>query len=418
MEYEKVKRTNQFIFCSSKHASKRRKILTNNCKGILISPVNPRKMGAAIKEFLNFLKINYPNSYENDETEDNENNVKFDSEMKSSNVEKQLNDEISKINSAYNRFSPLRYIVKNFALIKFNDINDKNPSDIVTQIFLCVQKKNEKYRLRNICKIIPFDYICKPHLSPFIKTILPLIKENFIDGICAKENFTVSHIMKLLNITGEKEKEPEEIEIEGETKNEDTEEKNGYNEKEIKEKEDNEKEIKDKEDNEKKIKDNEDNEKEIKDNEDNEKEIKDNEDNEKENSTKGSEDNEKEYEEKEDSEKKNATKKNEDSVKENEERKNEDNEKKIQNTTKDIKNKSNKKVSWGLVYKCSNTKTLTKKDVLAVLDNCIGNNYCVNLTKPDLAIVVYVNEIMCGISIIKDYDKTRKFNISSFNEDS
>ncbi|CRH02908.1 conserved Plasmodium protein, unknown function [Plasmodium relictum] len=398
MEYKKTKRTNQFIFESSKHAAKRQKINVNShCKGILLSPVNPRKMSAAIKEFLNFLKINYPNNYENGDTNNNENDVKCDLEKKNSNVEKQLNDEIDKANLEYQRFVPLRNIIKNFAFIKFNNTNDKDPSYIVTQIFSCAQKKNEKYKLRNICKIIPFDCICKPHLSPFIKTIVPLIKENFSNGICVQENFSVSHILKLLNISGEKEKEEEE-ETEIETQNEDEKnEEKKEKENEAQENENNERKVEEKEDNEK--------ENEAKKNENNEKEIVEKEDDEKKKEAKKNENNEKEIVEKEDDEKKKEA------------QKNENNEKKIQNTTKEM-NESNKKISWGLVYKCSNTKTLTKRDVLTVLDNCIGNNYCVNLTKPDLAIIVYVTEIMCGISIIKDYDKTRKFNISSFNEDS
>ncbi|ETW59963.1 hypothetical protein PFMC_04138 [Plasmodium falciparum CAMP/Malaysia] len=377
MEYKKTKRTNQFIFEGSKHATKRQKInVSAQCKGILLSTVSPRKMSSGIKEFINFLKLNFPEeNLENGEikikeaaTDDHDN----DSDRKTSNVEKQLNEEIRKENSDYIRFAPLRNIIKNFTFIKFNNAADKNPSEIVTQIFSMARNKKEKYILRNICKIIPFDCICKPHISPFIKTLLPLLKENFSKGLCVQENFTITNLLKLLNVSEEKTTElaNKQDEPQEENGNEDTsksnENKNG----------DNNNENKNGHNNENKNGDN--------------------------NENKNGDINEN---------------KNDETSKTNSQ--NDNKEKKSENKNETVLNSSGeKKTTWGLIYKCSNTRTLTKKDVLTVLDNCIGNNYSVNLTKPDLAIIVHVTEIMCGISIIRDYDKTRKFNISSFNEDS
>ncbi|KYN98272.1 hypothetical protein PGSY75_1249100, partial [Plasmodium gaboni] len=209
MEYKKTKRTNQFIFEGSKHATKRQKInVSPQCKGILLSTISPRKMSTGIKEFINFLKLHFPEEnvangdvkIKDVATDDQDN----DSDRKTSNVEKQLNEEIRKENSDYIRFAPLRNIIKNFTFIKFNNAMDKNPSDIVTQIFSMARNKKEKYILRNICKIIPFDCICKPHISPFIKTLLPLLKENFSKGLCVQENFTITNLLKLLNVSEEK----------------------------------------------------------------------------------------------------------------------------------------------------------------------------------------------------------------------
>ncbi|ETW17346.1 hypothetical protein PFFVO_03778 [Plasmodium falciparum Vietnam Oak-Knoll (FVO)] len=369
MEYKKTKRTNQFIFEGSKHATKRQKInVSAQCKGILLSTVSPRKMSSGIKEFINFLKLNFPEeNLENGEikikeaaTDDHDN----DSDRKTSNVEKQLNEEIRKENSDYIRFAPLRNIIKNFTFIKFNNAADKNPSEIVTQIFSMARNKKEKYILRNICKIIPFDCICKPHISPFIKTLLPLLKENFSKGLCVQENFTITNLLKLLNVSEEKTTElaNKQDEPQEENGNEDT----------------------------------------SKSNENKNGDSDENKNGDNNNENKNGDINEN---------------KNDETSKTNSQ--NDNKEKKSENKNETVLNSSGeKKTTWGLIYKCSNTRTLTKKDVLTVLDNCIGNNYSVNLTKPDLAIIVHVTEIMCGISIIRDYDKTRKFNISSFNEDS
>ncbi|KYN95590.1 hypothetical protein PRSY57_1248500 [Plasmodium reichenowi] len=412
MEYKKTKRTNQFIFEGSKHATKRQKInVSAQCKGILLSTVSPRKMSSGIKEFINFLKLHFPEeNLEKGEikikeaaTDDHDN----DSDRKTSNVEKQLNEEIRKENSDYIRFAPLRNIIKNFTFIKFNNAADKNPSEIVTQIFSMARNKKEKYILRNICKIIPFDCICKPHISPFIKTLLPLLKENFSKGLCVQENFTITNLLKLLNVSEEKTSElaNKQDEPQEENANEDTskgnENKNGDNN-ENKNGDNNEN--KNGDNNENKNGDNNEN----KNGDNNENKNGDN------NENKNGDNNENKNG---DNNKNDDENKNDQTSKTNSQNDNE--EKKSENKNETVLNSSGeKKTTWGLIYKCSNTRTLTKKDVLTVLDNCIGNNYSVNLTKPDLAIIVHVTEIMCGISIIRDYDKTRKFNISSFNEDS
>ncbi|EWC75085.1 hypothetical protein C923_04236 [Plasmodium falciparum UGT5.1] len=203
-DYDKTRKFN----ISSFNEDSQKINVSAQCKGILLSTVSPRKMSSGIKEFINFLKLNFPEeNLENGEikikeaaTDDHDN----DSDRKTSNVEKQLNEEIRKENSDYIRFAPLRNIIKNFTFIKFNNAADKNPSEIVTQIFSMARNKKEKYILRNICKIIPFDCICKPHISPFIKTLLPLLKENFSKGLCVQENFTITNLLKLLNVSEEK----------------------------------------------------------------------------------------------------------------------------------------------------------------------------------------------------------------------
>ncbi|GAW83854.1 hypothetical protein, conserved [Plasmodium gonderi] len=394
MEYKKTKRTSQYIFEGSRHAVKRQKMnVSPECKGILISTLSPKRMTIGIKEFLNFLKVNFPidedkreevkndekpnggeekdekqNGGENKDEKQNggenkdekpnggEQKNEKESEKKSYSIEKQFNNEIEKENKEYNRFAPLRNIIKNFTFIKFNNMYDKSPSDIVQEIFVLAHNKKEKYILRHLCKIIPLDCICKPHISPFTKSILPIMKKNFSRSTCVQKNFTVSHLLKLMNVSVEKEisEEVEGEEVEGkEVEGKEVEGKeveNGIKTKEVSEVRQ-------------------------------EVHIK------------------KDEQENESEQKKDHAK---------EEQKN-------SNVNKDV---PEKKLSWALIYKCSNTKTLSKRDVLTVLDNCIGNNYSVNLNNPDLAIVVYVTEIMCGISIVKGYGKTRKFNISAFNEDS
>ncbi|SOV24025.1 conserved Plasmodium protein, unknown function [Plasmodium sp. DRC-Itaito] len=394
MEYKKTKRTNQFIFEGSKHATKRQKInVSPQCKGILLSTISPRKMSTGIKEFINFLKLHFPEeNVENGDvkikevaTDDQDN----DSDRKTSNVEKQLNEEIRKENSDYIRFAPLRNIIKNFTFIKFNNAMDKNPSDIVTHIFSMARNKKEKYILRNICKIIPFDCICKPHISPFIKTLLPLLKENFSKGLCVQENFTITNLLKLLNVSEEKTSELANKEDDPKEEN-----KNGNE---------------NKNDDDNNNKNDDDNNNKNDDDNNNKNDDDNNNKNDEDNNNKNDEDNNNKNDDNNNKNDENS-KTNSQNVKE---------EKKSENKNEKVLNSSGeKKTTWGLIYKCSNTRTLTKKDVLTVLDNCIGNNYSVNLTKPDLAIIVHVTEIMCGISIIRDYDKTRKFNISSFNEDS
>ncbi|CDU20989.1 conserved protein, unknown function [Plasmodium yoelii] len=380
MEYKKTKRPNQYVFEGSKHNSKRQKINVNaQCKGILMSALSNRRTNAGIKELLNFINLNFPannndvikkieatdevNKKVNGEA-NNEVNVEVNVEVngeengeenKISTIEKELKDEICKANSEHNRFVPLRNIIKNFTFIKFNNDNDLNPSDIINKTFMLATNKKEKYFFRNICKIIPLDTICKPHLSPFIKTLLPLMRKHFTDGKCMEDTFTVNYLLKIMNVPDEKTDEKNDEKNEG--KND---EKNGEKSEEKNEGKNDEK-----------------------------------------NEGKNDEKNEGKNDEK------NEGKSGEKSEEKSEEKSGEKNE-----------DSSGNKKSWALIYKCCNTKTLTKRDVLKVLDNCIGNNYSVNLTKPDMAIIVYVTEIMCGISIVKDYASTRKFNIGSFNDDS
>ncbi|SCM26975.1 conserved Plasmodium protein, unknown function [Plasmodium chabaudi chabaudi] len=336
MEYKKTKRPNQYVFEGSKHNSKRQKINVNaQCKGILMSALSNRRTNAGIKELLNFINLNFPADTNNVTKEVEVNGEVNGDENKVSTVEKQLKEEISKANSEHNRFVPLRNIIKNFTFIKFNNENDINPSDIINKTFTLASNKKEKYFFRNICKIIPLDSICKPHLSPFIKTVLPLMRKHFTNGKCMEDVFTVSYLLKIMNVPDEKAEEKAE-----EKSEEKTEEKA-----------------------------------------------------------------EEKVEEK-------TEEKAEEKVEEKTEKK--DGEKKDESN----KDSSGNKKSWALIYKCCNTKTLSKRDVLKVLDSCIGDNYSVNLSKPDMAIIVYVTEIMCGISIVKDYASTRKFNIGSFNDDS
>ncbi|GAB69307.1 hypothetical protein PCYB_147350 [Plasmodium cynomolgi strain B] len=324
-------------------------------------------MTVGIKEFLNFLKVHFPSEADGaaekrqagktkqtedqavkqgekqaekteqtekpHQTEDKPNGEQAEPEGKGGRMEKQLNDEIEKEKMEYNRFAPLRNIVKNFTFIKFNNIKEKNPSDIVQQIFMLAHNKKEKYILRHLCKIIPLDCICKPHMSPFIKTILPVLKKNFPKGTCAQESFTVGHLSKLMSVAaeeGDKEGEKEEGQAkEGEKEEEQA--KEGDKKEEQAE-----------------------------------------------------EEQAKEGEKKEDQTKEDQKV---------EEKKAEESQAKEETTPSEDKHAAGKKVSWALVYKCSNTKTLMKRDVLTVLDNCIGSNYSVNLGNPDMAVVVYVTEV-------------------------
>ncbi|SBT81159.1 conserved Plasmodium protein, unknown function, partial [Plasmodium malariae] len=300
-------------------------------------------------------------------------------------VERQLKNDIDKENSEYNRFIPLRNIIKNYTFIKFNYVNDKTPSEIVNDIFFLANDKKEKYILRNICKIIPLDCICKPHISPFIKAVLPLIRKNFSNGMCAQEHFTVNHLMKILNLSGEKVEAGEGEKDEG-VKDE------GVKERQGDKKEEKEKEI--------------DGEKEL----DEGKEVQGDEKRE------GSSEegkkrkveldiNNKENAEKDEigingkvrSDKVSISKQNKENLSGKEGKDGDEdcstNENGVGVITNEEKKDSEKKVTWALIYKCSNTKTLLKKDVLTVLDNCIGNNYNVNLSSPDLAVIVYVTEV-------------------------
>ncbi|SBS88973.1 conserved Plasmodium protein, unknown function [Plasmodium ovale] len=420
MEYKKTKRTNHYIFEGSKHASKRQKFNVNSqCKGIMISSVNRRRLNTSVKEFLTFLEINFPPTINNDSIkESNEHVMEIeDQENKSSEIEKQMMEEISKVKSEEKRFMPLRNIIKNYAFIKFGDNEYRNPSEIVNNIFWFLQKKREKHILKNVCKVLPYDYICKPHVGPFIKTVLPLLKLHFSNSKCVLEDFTSGYLLKLLNVPPEKieGEEKKNDETNGDNINEvgqenkfieqngkieaDAEEKGDKDEEQIvreKEKKEYEKEDQDKKDEEVEVA------KEETAKEETAKEETAKEEVAKEEVAKeevAKEEVAKEEVAKEEVAKEEVAK--EEVVKE--------------EVVKKENNDPMKKTSWALVYKCMNNNTLLKKDVLTVLDKCIGKNYSVNLSNPDLAIVVNVSEIMCGISIVKDYGITRKFNVSAFN---
>eukprot|EP00920_Eleutheroschizon_duboscqi_P031275 GHVT01075585.1.p1 GENE.GHVT01075585.1~~GHVT01075585.1.p1 ORF type:complete len:461 (+),score=136.86 GHVT01075585.1:347-1729(+) len=68
--------------------------------------------------------------------------------------------------------------------------------------------------------------------------------------------------------------------------------------------------------------------------------------------------------------------------------------------------------TWSLLFSERHMKTLKKEEVLECLDQLVGPNYSVNLTDATYTIIVEVNPVLCGISVVSDYQRLKKFNVA------
>lgn len=73
-----------------------------------------------------------------------------------------------------------------------------------------------------------------------------------------------------------------------------------------------------------------------------------------------------------------------------------------------------KPVVWALEFKARNTSTLKKDMVLEVLDKIVadcGVVHKVNINDPDKCILVEVNPLFCGVSVVECWGPMKKYNL-------
>ncbi|RUP51180.1 hypothetical protein BC936DRAFT_149501 [Jimgerdemannia flammicorona] len=70
------------------------------------------------------------------------------------------------------------------------------------------------------------------------------------------------------------------------------------------------------------------------------------------------------------------------------------------------------KSTVAIVIEIRNNQTIKKEDILRTVADFIPSHCKVQLTNPDFVILVSVFKSMCGLSIIPDYYKHRKYNMS------
>eukprot|EP00933_Yihiella_yeosuensis_P023533 TRINITY_DN18335_c0_g1_i1.p1 TRINITY_DN18335_c0_g1~~TRINITY_DN18335_c0_g1_i1.p1 ORF type:complete len:312 (+),score=99.47 TRINITY_DN18335_c0_g1_i1:202-1137(+) len=69
---------------------------------------------------------------------------------------------------------------------------------------------------------------------------------------------------------------------------------------------------------------------------------------------------------------------------------------------------------WALEFKARNTNTLKKEAVLAVIDEIVPKDrHKVSLNDPVKCIMVEVNSVFCGLSVVEHWAKLKKYNLSA-----
>jgi len=67
---------------------------------------------------------------------------------------------------------------------------------------------------------------------------------------------------------------------------------------------------------------------------------------------------------------------------------------------------------WALEFRARNTTTLKKEAVLSVIDDLVSKDrHKVNLNDPEKCILVEVNPLFCGVSVLPQWAELKKYNL-------
>jgi len=58
-----------------------------------------------------------------------------------------------------------------------------------------------------------------------------------------------------------------------------------------------------------------------------------------------------------------------------------------------------------------NHNTVTRDDVIKSIAKCVPDGHKVDLTDPQLFILVEIFKSVCGMSVVRDYYRLKKFNV-------
>jgi len=67
--------------------------------------------------------------------------------------------------------------------------------------------------------------------------------------------------------------------------------------------------------------------------------------------------------------------------------------------------------TWACIYNSRHTTTLPRKDVYDIVGKMVDSRYKVNLTNPDITVIVEVNPAFCGFSVVRHFQKYFKYNL-------
>jgi len=68
-------------------------------------------------------------------------------------------------------------------------------------------------------------------------------------------------------------------------------------------------------------------------------------------------------------------------------------------------------ITWGCQYVSRHTNTLPREKVYEIVGNIIGKEYKVDLTDSDLTVLIEVNPVFCGASVVRNFHKFAKYNL-------
>jgi len=69
------------------------------------------------------------------------------------------------------------------------------------------------------------------------------------------------------------------------------------------------------------------------------------------------------------------------------------------------------KFSYKIELRFRNHTDLSRSELIEEIANCVPEGHKVNLDEPEIFILIEVFKSVCGMSVVKDYYKMKKFNV-------
>lgn len=70
-----------------------------------------------------------------------------------------------------------------------------------------------------------------------------------------------------------------------------------------------------------------------------------------------------------------------------------------------------KPTEYAIMIKIRNNSKMDRMEIIKGIANIVGEKHKVNLTNPKLFIIVEIFKTICGMSVVEDYFKYKKFNL-------
>ncbi|CAG8498124.1 2898_t:CDS:10 [Ambispora leptoticha] len=77
----------------------------------------------------------------------------------------------------------------------------------------------------------------------------------------------------------------------------------------------------------------------------------------------------------------------------------------------EITEEEKKNIRYSIVPRIRNNHKIDRTQLIGTLAEIVGKQHTVNLDNPELAVIVEVFKSICGISVVRDYIKFKKFNL-------